>query len=117
MRRRRFPRLAPFARTPRNPLVWTVGAILTIALLIAATDMIACLIEEVVKPEMVCRRCSLNEALFGTGSYRPSPGRETSAVAPNRICPNCGRLWGDYNPYYLKWMREFIREEFGRLYL
>ena len=97
--------------------VWTIGGVLALGLLLAATDMIACGIEEIVKPEMMCGSCNAQHVLFGSGGTRPAPGRENSLFAPNRRCPACSRDWSDDNPYYWKWLRQPIRDELGRLEL
>jgi len=111
----RLRRNVPFSVTPKNPVVWTIGGLLLLCLFLAATDMIACGIEEILKPEMLCRRCNAQDVLFGSGVYRPAPGRENSFFAPNRHCPVCTRDWCDYNPYYWRGLRQPIRDEFGRL--
>lgn len=114
-RKDRFPRCATFSVTRPNPIVWTIGALLTLGLLLAAMDMVACGIEEIIKPEMLCRDCNAQDVLFGSGIYRPALGRKTSSFAPNRSCPVCACDWCDYNPYFWKWLRQPIRDEFGRL--
>ena len=110
----RLHRGASFSTTPKNLLVWTIGGTLGFLLLIAFTDMLLCGIEEAIRPEMLCSRCAFDVAWPLRTS---AAGRETSTsfVAPNRTCPGCCRRWSDYNPHYWEWLRDPIRDQFGRL--
>ena len=108
-RAHRFPRVAEFARTPKNLLAWTVSASIALFLLLGLTEMAVCGVEEEIKPERICFRCAIDSGL-------PVEGDEFWAIPANRTCPVCRRVWGDYRPYYWKRLRDPIRKEFGILH-
>jgi hypothetical protein len=105
-RAHRFPRVSEFTPTRKNLLVWTIGGAIALFLLLGLVEIAICAVEEVNKPERICFRCAIN-------SGQSVEGDEFWAIVPNRTCPVCGRVWGDYRPYYWKPLRDPIRREFG----
>jgi hypothetical protein len=112
IRNRRFARTAEFVRRPRNYYAWAFWCGLLLFLLGAFTDMILCGIEEDLKPAEICGYCEWRAK--NPNRIRPGCGGEYGP--PNRYCPECKREWGAFHPYYLKWFRDPIRDQFGRLH-
>jgi len=102
----RYPRCAEFGRTPKSLAVWTIGGAIALFLLAGVGEIVVCGIEEELKPERICYRCALNSGV-------PIEGDEFYAITPNRTCSACRRVWGDYRPYYLRKLRDPLRDEFG----
>ena len=108
----RFPRTAGFVPSRRNYIAWAFWSLLFMLLLAAFTDMILCGVEEDLKPVEICGYCDWRARY--PDRFRPGCGGEYGP--PNRYCPTCQREWGAFHPYYLKWLRDPIRNEFGRLH-
>lgn len=113
MRSHRFPRCAEFTRSRTNYAAWAFWCGLILLTLIVVTDMVLCGVEEDLKPIEECGYCTWHAKY--PDRVRPGCGGEYGP--PNRVCPTCGREWGAFHPYYLKWLRDPIRNEFGRWHL
>jgi hypothetical protein len=87
-------------------VVWAIGTAIVLLLLSAFAEMAISGVEEELKPERICSSCALNCGV-------PVEGDEIVWLAPNRTCPVCFRVWGDYQPYYFQDLRRPIRRKFG----
>ena len=111
---RRLPRTTSLRSTKSTETVIHSGVLAVVLgfLMIAVLDIALCELEETTQPSKLCTFCDWT--LKHPDRFRPGCSGEFGPA--NRVCPTCNRQWGDFDPYYLEWLRGPIRSAFGRLH-